>query len=108
MDLLPTLPRRTWLDRASMVLAIGLVLIGAVSIAGWWLHNEALLVPFAGYAPVKHNAAAGFLVLGLVLLAIELGWPQLSWCALIPAAIGGRSRAEIVFQLHPFLEQPRV
>ena len=39
MDLLPTLPRRTWLERASLVLAIGLVTLAGVSLAGWLLDS---------------------------------------------------------------------
>src|SRR5947209_5221234 len=94
MDLLPTLPRRTWLERTSLVLAIALVAIGGLTLAGWFLHNEQLLQPFTGLAPMRANAAACFLIFGLVLLAVELRWPRLAWFALLPALAGAATLVE--------------
>src|SRR3954466_4082964 len=99
MDLLPTLPRRTWLERVSITLAIGLIAVSAFSVAGWWLHQEAWLEPFAGRAAMKFNAAVGFLLLGLIALALEFGGRRLAWLALLPAALGTATLVEILFRL---------
>ena len=99
MDLLPTLPRRTWLERVSLLLAIGLVALGAISVAGWWLHQEILLQPFGAHAPIQPNSALSFLMLGLVLLAIEFGDRRLTWFALLPAAIGAATLIESLLKV---------
>jgi PAS domain S-box-containing protein len=94
MDLLPTLPRRTWLERFSITLAVALIAIGAISAAGWWLHHDVLLQPFAGRAPIRTNSAFAFLVAGLVLLALELGGRRLAWFSLLPAVVGAATLVE--------------
>ena len=97
MQSLPTLPRRSWLERASLALASALVVFGAVSTLGWWLRVEELLQPVAGMAPIKLNGALGFLVLGLVLLALEFGQRRLAWFALAPAVLGALTLGETIF-----------
>ncbi|MEO7412880.1 MAG: response regulator [Opitutaceae bacterium] len=88
MDLQPTLPRRTWLERFSILLGVALVTVSALTIAGWCTHHEALLQPFPGRAPMRFNAALSFLLLGLVLLAVEFRGRRFAWLALVPVAIG--------------------
>jgi PAS domain S-box-containing protein len=105
MDLLPTLPRRTWLERVSLVLATSLVVVGGATLAGWVLHNEQLLQPFAGQAPLRANSAACLFVLGLTLLAIELGWRRLAWLALVPAALSTATLAETFFQFDLHIDE---
>ena len=85
MDSLSTLPHRTWLERASLSLAGVLVFLGSVTLLGWWLHLDELLVPLPSsppMAPMKANSALGFLVLGGVLLAVEFGRRRLAAFAL--------------------------
>ncbi|HEX2855810.1 MAG TPA: ATP-binding protein [Opitutaceae bacterium] len=94
MDLVPTLPRRTWLERVSIALTVGLVAISAFSLAGWWMRHEVWLQPFAGRAPIQANSAVCFLVLGLVMLAIQLGWTRLAWFALLPATLAALTLVE--------------
>src|SRR3954468_3210825 len=96
MEPLPTLPRRSWLERSSGALAGALILVGAFSLAGWWLHEDSLLQPFSltNFAAIKANTALCFFLLGLVLLAIELGWCRLAWFALGPVAIGALTLLE--------------
>ena len=43
MDSLSTLPRRTWLERASLAFATLCVLIGVAGLADPWLHLATLL-----------------------------------------------------------------
>ncbi|MEO6569607.1 MAG: PAS domain-containing protein, partial [Opitutaceae bacterium] len=88
MDLQPTPPRRTWLERFSILLAVALVAVAASNLVGWWSHHGALLQPFPGLAPMRINSALSFLLLGLVLLAIELRGARFAWLALVPFAIG--------------------
>ena len=91
MDSLSTLPHRTWLERASLSLAGVLVFLGGVTLLGWWLHLDELLVPLPSsppMAPMKANSALGFLVLGGVLLAVEFGRRRLAAFAFGPVLIG--------------------
>src|SRR4051812_42499379 len=48
---LPTMPQRTWLERASLGLAGTLLSVGLLTIASWWLHLDEVLQPFRGQAP---------------------------------------------------------
>src|SRR5687768_15424515 len=79
MNPLSTLPRRSWLERLSLGLAIALIVLGAGTLAGWWLQMPELIQPFRGQAPLKINGAIGFAVLGIVLLALELGKRRVAW-----------------------------
>jgi len=88
MATLPTLPRRTWLEQLSLGLALVLILVGALSLAGWWLHLDTLVRPLMGFAAIKANAAFCWLFLGLALLTVELGLPQFAWVATLPASVG--------------------
>jgi PAS domain S-box-containing protein len=72
----------------SLVLAVALILVGALTLAGWWLHLDALVQPLPGIAAIKVNAALCWLFLGLALLTVELGLPQFAWIAVLPASIG--------------------
>jgi PAS domain S-box-containing protein len=95
MASLSTLPRRSWLERVSLLLAGLLVLFGTVTLLGWWLHVDEVLrlstnlAPMKGnLAPMKANSALGFVLLGAVLFAIAAGSRKLALLALVPALIG--------------------
>ncbi len=98
MDSLPTLPRRSWLERSSLTLALALAAVSAGTLVGWWLGLDELLRPFPSLPAMKCNAAVGFFLLGLALLALEFGRRSLALVAIAPAAIGLLTLAEIVFQ----------
>ena len=83
-----TLPRHSWLERASLIIGAVLAFVGLATLAGWWLHIDEMLQLFRDTAPMKANGALGFLVLGLVLLAITAGYRRVAFAALFPAAIG--------------------
>ena len=91
MTSLPTLPQRTGLERLSLTLAGALVLLSALTLAGWWLQWDALLQPLAPTSPMKINAALGFVVLGAVLLANEFGFRRLIPLALFPVLLSALS-----------------
>ncbi len=97
MATLPTLPRRSWLERTSLLLAGALVLLGGSALAGRWLHLDALVAPLPGFAPVAPNGALGVFLLGWALLARELGSRRgVLWLALAPAGIAALTVAEIL------------
>jgi PAS domain S-box-containing protein len=85
MPSLPTLPRRTWLERISLVLAALLTAIGTVG----WLKLDPLILSAANLAQIRPEEAACFFLLGAVLLLRELGLRQAGWLALAPVALGG-------------------
>jgi PAS domain S-box-containing protein len=86
MDL-PTLPRRTWLERVSIALAGLLALIGGTGMLGWWLQVDWLVQPWPNLTPFRAEEAVCFFVLGSVLLLRETGWRQAGWIGILPAAI---------------------
>jgi len=97
MATLPTLPRRSWLERSSLLLAIGLVLLGASGLAGWWLHLDALVQPLPGFAPITANASLCIFLLGVALLGQELAVPLLVVAgAGVPALISALTLVEYV------------
>jgi len=108
MESLTTLPRRTWLERASLTLAGAVTIIGAATLLGWWLRMDELLQlvapPAAGAnitalsSAMKINAAVGFFALGVVLLAISHGYRRVASLAFIPAIIGALTLVETIAQ----------
>jgi PAS domain S-box-containing protein len=97
MSNLPTMPRRSWLERISLALGCVLTTFGAITLAGWFMHIDAQVQLEPGSPPIVANTAFSVLVLGLVLLLIELGWTQAAWAAVLPAAIGLASLLEQIF-----------
>ncbi|MBI5770305.1 MAG: PAS domain S-box protein [Verrucomicrobia bacterium] len=89
------MPRRTWLERASLTLAGALVCIGLVTALGWWMGIDELVQPFPAKAPTKINEALCFVVIGAVLVALEYGYRRVAWVTLIAAAVGAATFAEI-------------
>ncbi|MBI5381642.1 MAG: response regulator [Opitutae bacterium] len=85
---LPTLPRRTWLEQLLLGLAVALIVIGGLTLIGWWFRLDGLLQPLTGMAPLKANAGLGILLLGVALLLAELSHKRFSGLALLPALIG--------------------
>jgi PAS domain S-box-containing protein len=88
MNSLPTLPRRTWLERLSLALAGGLLVVGLVTMIGWWGRLDDLLQPFPETAPLRANSAIAFIFLGAALLAVEFAQARFAALALVPALIG--------------------
>ena len=98
MSLPPTLPRRSWLERSSLALAVALLLFGTAAFAGWILNLDILVQVMGGVAPIRANTALCLVLLGAVLLLVELGWSKFAWAALMPAAIGLLSLVEQITQ----------
>ena len=96
MDALITLPRRTWLERASLALGGALAFIGLATLVGWWLHVDELLQIPANAAPMKANGALAFVVFGGVLITLTLGLRRFAFAALFPALIGLVTLVEII------------
>jgi PAS domain-containing protein len=88
MEPLPTLPRRSWLERASFTLSVIVTLIGAATLLGWWLRVDEVLQPFVAQPAMKPNEALGFLLLGASVLLLALAPRRFPLLALAPALIG--------------------
>ncbi len=95
MPSLPTLPRRTWLERTSLLLA---AVLAAISTCGW-MKLDLMILPASGGAPIHPEEAICFLFLGVALLLREIGWRWAGWLALVPAAIGGMILGGLFFNL---------
>jgi len=99
MDLLPTLPRRSWSERTSLILACFLIALGGASIIGWFSNNLFLLQPFAGIPPIKINGAVSIFLIGGALLGLELGLKQLRWLPVVPAVVSLATLLEYAFKV---------
>src|ERR1035438_3824725 len=88
MDNVSTLPRRSWTERASLALALLLVLVGALALFAWVFHIDSLLQPAEHAAPIKANEGLCFLAIGLALIGREFGLKRAAWAAAVPALIG--------------------
>ncbi len=91
------LPPTNWLQRVSIALAAALCIISLLVLGQGFMHTGALQQAGAGMAAMKANSALAMLVLGLVLLAFELGHATAAWFALVPALVGVLTLVEDVF-----------
>jgi PAS domain S-box-containing protein len=90
MDTLVTLPRRSWLERTLLVLAGLSAAVGIAGIWDGWLQLGSILPTHQGVLPLRHDESLAFAVLGVALLARELGWRSALWAAAVPFLIGLR------------------
>ena len=89
------MPRRSWLETTSLLLAGSLVVVGGAALAGWWLHVDVLIQPLPGFAPISANAALCAFLLGTALLAREFELPGVVLvCALPSAALSALTLGE--------------
>jgi len=105
MAFLPTLPRRTWLERSSFGLAAALMVIGALGLLGWLLHIDVLVQPLPSGAAFKANNALCVLALGFALFGLELGWPRATWIAVLPALIAAVSLLENILHASFYIDE---
>ncbi len=79
---------RDWLNRVSLLGGGLLVLVCVIVLAGREPWIDALLNLHAEDAAMRLDAALGFCLLGVALLALECNAGRLVWLALVPAGIG--------------------
>ncbi len=94
MIALPTLPRRTWLERILFGFAALLILVGVGGLAGWWLHIDGLILPWGASEPIQPDEALSFAVLGAVLVCLELGWRSAAWLCALPIGFSALTLVE--------------
>ncbi|HVW19879.1 MAG TPA: ATP-binding protein [Opitutaceae bacterium] len=85
---LPTLPRRSWLERTSVALGAGLVALGGGTLAASWLNVGWVGRPWPDAPPIRPEEALCFFILGVVLVLREIKWRWAGWLALVPLAVG--------------------
>jgi PAS domain S-box-containing protein len=105
MAYLPTLPRRSWLERSSFVIAGALVLVGVITLVGSWLHLDLWVQPLSNAAAIKANEGLCLLLLGFALLAVDLGWANALWLALIPGGIAALVLIETATQIDLHIDE---
>ncbi|MES2693965.1 MAG: PAS domain-containing protein, partial [Verrucomicrobiota bacterium] len=97
MKSLPTLPHRTWLERVSLGFAVALIGLGVLTLAGWWLQIDELLVPFGTPSPMRINTAMAFAILGTALLLVDLDRDRFAAVGGLATLIGGATFAQDFF-----------
>jgi PAS domain S-box-containing protein len=95
----------SWLKRLTVSLAVSLIALSGLVLIGWHNGIDDLVQINPGWPPVKPNAATGFLVFGLALLAIEFGWQRLAWAAVLPGVLGLLTELQNHFPLQLGLDQ---
>ncbi len=105
MDSLPTLPRRSWSERSSLILAAAITAVGALTLLAWWMQFDELLRPFPALPAMKVNFAAAAMLLGVVLIALEYGKRQVCQLALLPALIGLITLAEHLLRKNAHIDE---
>jgi PAS domain S-box-containing protein len=96
MQSLPTLPRRSWLERAIICIAAGLAVLGFASIVGWWARIDWVVRPWDVATPMQPLEAVSVLALGAVLLCNEFGRRSVAWLSAIPIGVAALVAAEAV------------
>ncbi|MFY9926080.1 MAG: ATP-binding protein [Opitutaceae bacterium] len=96
MDHVNTLPRRSWIERVSLSLAVILIGIGMLTLAGWSLHLDRLVQPLEHKAPITFNEGLCMLAIGVGLLGRELGARRAVWAGLAATVIGGVTALETI------------
>src|SRR6202000_3051868 len=77
------------LRRLCLNLAIVVMALGALVMAGWLLHWTAVVQVWPSLPPMKFNTALCFICCGAGLMYLSIGRPQFArWPALIPGVIG--------------------
>jgi PAS domain S-box-containing protein len=96
MSTLPTLPRRSGLERLSLGLALALTLASGLFLTVGYFDFGINFEQHPGWHLPQLNVALAGLVIGLVLTALELGLRQAAWVALLPTALGGIALLESI------------
>ena len=90
MDSLSTLPRRTWLERASLASAAMCALVGGAGLADQSFHLATFLPMSDAPLGLRGDESLALLVFGLALIVRELGWRPALCAAALPGLIGVR------------------
>jgi PAS domain S-box-containing protein len=102
---LTPIPSLSWLKRLYIGLSVSLIALGASVLAGWLLQLNTLVQWGESWPPVPANAAAGFVIFGALLLAIETGYRRAALFALIPCALGLLTELQNRLPLHLPLDE---
>jgi len=73
-------------NRAPAILSGLVVVLGLLVLAGWHTQNPLLIRVYPGFTPMAYNTAVSFILLGVALLALDLG---LHVIARLGAAVAG-------------------
>src|SRR5438067_2317485 len=84
----PQNPRMPWLKQLSLGLTVLLLSGSCLALVGWWGDVDSLIQIEPGLPAIKVNVAAGFLVFGVALLLVELGYRWAAWLTLFPGILG--------------------
>jgi PAS domain S-box-containing protein len=97
MDHANTLPRRSTSERASLALAVILVMAGVAVSTGWLFHFEAVIQPLEHKAPIMFNEGVCFIALGIALFGREFGVKTAPWAGMAAVVVGGLTTLECMF-----------
>ncbi|HED19425.1 MAG TPA: PAS domain S-box protein, partial [Gammaproteobacteria bacterium] len=60
------------------LLGVVSLLLGAIVLLGWYLHEPALIQVNPAFVPMQYNTALGFALSGVALLGLTWSWPRLA------------------------------
>ena len=82
------------------------LLLGAVVLLGWYLHEPALIQVNPAFVPMQYNTALGFAVGGLALLGLAGFWPRFAGItSVIVLLTGALTLVEYIFAVDLHIDQ---
>ena len=98
-------PADVALNLARLMGALSL-LLGAVVLLGWYLHEPALIQINPAFVPMQYNTALGFAIGGLALLGLAGFWPRIAGIAsIIVLLTGALTLIEYIFAVDLHIDQ---
>ena len=97
---------RSPLNKLAILAGAFSMLLGAIVLAGWYLHNVTLIQINAAFVPMQYNTALGFLLSGMALLLLTLDWDRMAGIpGLAVLLIGGITLIEYIGGVNLGLDQ---
>lgn len=104
-----TSARAAFLRRLTIATALYSIFIGVVVLLGWLLDIELLKALLPNLVPMKANSALGFVLAGMVLLALRCTSPRIRWggfvCALLVFLLGLLTSLQYLFNVDFALDE---
>ncbi len=100
----PLSPAVPWPKKLSRGLALTLLTLSTLVLAGWWFGLEPLVRWFPRSAPVDPGTALGVFIFSLALLGFETGWRRSGLLALAAGLLGLLTALENLLSIRPWFD----
>ena len=95
-----------WSLNLARLMGVLSLILGAVVLSGWYLHEPALIQVNPAFVPMQYNTALGFAVGGLALLGLTGFWPRFAGItSVIVLLTGALTLIEYIFAVDLHIDQ---